>query len=78
MSAKAIREFHGKRLVSRHLPEFAGADVQDLEDRVVQITASTWSNPDGIAMLEQVRYLAVDVHFVHLFLALVEHVQHCE
>eukprot|EP00611_Tribonema_gayanum_P029657 TRINITY_DN8005_c0_g1_i1.p1 TRINITY_DN8005_c0_g1~~TRINITY_DN8005_c0_g1_i1.p1 ORF type:complete len:170 (-),score=44.88 TRINITY_DN8005_c0_g1_i1:161-670(-) len=40
MSAKSIREFHGKQLVSKHLAEYS-AGQHDLESRVVQITASS-------------------------------------
>lgn len=41
MSAKAIREFHGKKLVSRHLSSYSGASKYDLEDRALLITPSS-------------------------------------
>ena len=41
MSAKAIREFHGKKLVSRWLSAYSDSVVYDLEDRALLITAET-------------------------------------
>lgn len=41
MSAKAIREYHGKKLASRWLAHFAGSAKYDLEDRAVLISPSS-------------------------------------
>ena len=41
MSAKAIREFHGKKLVSRWLSAYSDSVVYDLEDRALLITPET-------------------------------------
>jgi ATP citrate (pro-S)-lyase len=38
MSAKAIREYHGKRLVSRWLSSYSDSVTYDLEDRALLIT----------------------------------------
>lgn len=42
MSAKAIREFHGKRLVSKWISEYGDYDV---ENRSVQVKILLCSNP---------------------------------
>jgi ATP citrate (pro-S)-lyase len=52
MSAKAIREYHGKRLVSKWLPDFSQG-AHDVEDRFVQVTAATLADADGLKCLEQ-------------------------
>jgi hypothetical protein len=41
MSAKAIREYHGKKLASRWLSHFSGSTKYDLEDRALLITPSS-------------------------------------
>ena len=41
MSAKAIREYHGKKLASRWLSQHSGDRKYDLEDRALLITASS-------------------------------------
>lgn len=41
MSAKAIREFHGKKLASRWLSQYSGSVKYDLEDRALLITPSS-------------------------------------
>ena len=41
MSAKAIREFHGKKLASRWLEKYSGDVKYNLEDRALLITASS-------------------------------------
>ena len=41
MSAKAIREYHGKKLASRWLSQYSGDRKYDLEDRALLITASS-------------------------------------
>ena len=38
MSAKAVREFHGKKLVSRWLSSYSDSIKYDLEDRAILIT----------------------------------------
>lgn len=38
MSAKAIREYHGKKLVSKWLPSYSSSVKYDLEDRALLIT----------------------------------------
>ena len=39
MSAKAVREFHGKKLVSRWLSSYSDSIKYDLEDRALLITS---------------------------------------
>jgi ATP citrate (pro-S)-lyase len=51
MSAKAIREYHGKRLVSKWLGEYS-AGAHDLEDRVVQLTSESFT-PQGLKAVEE-------------------------
>lgn len=41
MSAKAVREYHGKKLVSRWLSSYSDTVKYDLEDRAILITAET-------------------------------------
>ncbi len=41
MSAKAIREYHGKKLASRWLSTYSGKTKYDLEDRALLITSSS-------------------------------------
>jgi ATP citrate (pro-S)-lyase len=41
MSAKAIREYHGKKLVSRWLSQFAGSTHYNLEDRAILVTPAS-------------------------------------
>jgi ATP citrate (pro-S)-lyase len=41
MSAKAIREYHGKKLVSRWLSNYSGATKYDLEDRALLVTPNS-------------------------------------
>mmetsp|Transcript_6431 Transcript_6431/g.10826 ORF Transcript_6431/g.10826 Transcript_6431/m.10826 type:complete len:1100 (-) Transcript_6431:162-3461(-) len=41
MSAKAIREYHGKKLASRWLSAYSGSVKYDLEDRALLITSSS-------------------------------------
>jgi ATP citrate (pro-S)-lyase len=41
MSAKAIREFHGKKLASRWLKNYSGEKTYDLEDRAILITTNS-------------------------------------
>lgn len=40
MSAKAIREYYGKKLVSRWLSHYSGSNVYNLEDRALLVTSS--------------------------------------
>lgn len=40
MSAKAIREYHGKKLVSKWLPAYSASTSYNLEDRALLITPS--------------------------------------
>lgn len=40
MSAKAIREYYGKKLVSRWLSNYSGSNVYNLEDRALLVTSS--------------------------------------
>jgi ATP citrate (pro-S)-lyase len=48
MSAKAIREYHGKKLASRWLSKYSGDIRYDLEDRCLLITsASIAEDPSG-------------------------------
>ena len=44
MSAKAIREYHGKKMVSRWLSKYSGNETYDLEDRALLITSSSFNN----------------------------------
>lgn len=46
MSAKAIREYHGKHLVSRWLSGYAGSNNYDLEDRCLLITPNSLKPED--------------------------------
>lgn len=41
MSAKAIREYHGKKLVSKWLPTYSSSVKYDLEDRALLITPNS-------------------------------------
>lgn len=41
MSAKAIREFHGKKLVSKWLPSYSSSVTYNLEDRALLITPNS-------------------------------------
>lgn len=41
MSAKAIREYHGKKLVSKWLSSYSNSVKYDLEDRALLITPSS-------------------------------------
>lgn len=41
MSAKAIREYHGKKLASRWLSHYSGSTKYNLEDRALLITSSS-------------------------------------
>jgi ATP citrate (pro-S)-lyase len=41
MSAKAIREYHGKKLTSRWLKNYSGEEIYDLEDRAILITTNS-------------------------------------
>lgn len=41
MSAKAIREYHGKKLVSKWLSQYSNLVKYDLEDRAILITPSS-------------------------------------
>jgi len=41
MSAKAIREYHGKKLLSRWLSAYSAGNQYDLEDRALQITPNS-------------------------------------
>ena len=45
-SAKAIREFHGKKLASRWLSQYSGDVKYNLEDRALLITASSMRPED--------------------------------
>ena len=47
MSAKAIREFHGKKLASRWLSQYSGDVKYNLEDRALLITASSMRPEDA-------------------------------
>jgi hypothetical protein len=47
MSAKAIREFHGKNLVSTWLPSYAGDAKYDLESRVLLISTTNITEGDS-------------------------------
>ena len=49
MSAKAIREYHGKKLASRWLSKYAGDVKYDLEDRALLITPSSLRPEDPTA-----------------------------
>ena len=49
MSAKAIREYHGKKLASRWLSKYAGDIKYDLEDRALLITPSSLRPEDPTA-----------------------------
>jgi ATP citrate (pro-S)-lyase len=42
MSAKAIREYHGKKLTSRHLGAYSNGAVYNLEDRALLITSENF------------------------------------
>lgn len=44
MSAKAIREFHGKKLVSRWISAYSDSIKYDLEDRAILVTPNS-ANP---------------------------------
>jgi ATP citrate (pro-S)-lyase len=46
MSAKAIREYHGKKLASRWLSSYSGNVKYDLEDRALLITPSSLNPAD--------------------------------
>jgi ATP citrate (pro-S)-lyase len=46
MSAKAIREYHGKKLVSRWISAYSESVKYDVEDRAVLVTPSTVSPAD--------------------------------
>lgn len=46
MSAKAIREYHGKKLTSRWLSQYAGSEVYNLEDRALLITSASIRRED--------------------------------
>jgi ATP citrate (pro-S)-lyase len=52
MSAKAIREFHGKQLASRWLSKYSGDVKYDLEDRVLLITSESL-RPEDPASFEK-------------------------
>jgi len=41
MSAKAIREYHGKKLASKWLRNYSGDEVYDLEDRALLVTTNS-------------------------------------
>ena len=41
MSAKAIREYHGKKITSRWLSNYSNGIVHDLEDRALSITSAS-------------------------------------
>jgi len=51
MSAKAIREYHGKKLVSKWLTNYSNLIKYNLEDRALLITPSLF-NPDDPTSLE--------------------------
>lgn len=54
MSAKAIREFHGKKLVSRWLANYSGSTVYNLEDRALLVTAQA-VRPEDPASFEALK-----------------------
>ena len=47
MSAKAIREYHGKKLASRWLSQYSSDVKYNLEDRALLITASSMRPEDS-------------------------------
>jgi ATP citrate (pro-S)-lyase len=49
MSAKAIREYHGKKLASRWLSKYSGDVKYDLEDRCLLITSASLRPEDPSA-----------------------------
>mmetsp|Transcript_1588 Transcript_1588/g.1724 ORF Transcript_1588/g.1724 Transcript_1588/m.1724 type:complete len:1084 (+) Transcript_1588:143-3394(+) len=53
MSAKAIREYHGKKLASRWLSKYSGDIKYDLEDRCLLITSASLAEAsfDALAVL---------------------------
>lgn len=53
MSAKAIREYHGKKLASRWLSKYSDDATYDLEDRALLITPSSLdpASPDSFESL---------------------------
>ena len=88
MSAKAIREFHGKKLASRWLSNYSGDVKYNLEDRALLITASSMrpedsTNFDALAAQNPwvlTEKLVVKVCFVVVCLAIIhthflQHVQ---
>ena len=50
MSAKAIREYHGKHLVSKWLSSYSGSIKYDLEDRALLITPSSIRPEDPVSL----------------------------
>lgn len=56
MSAKSIREYHGKKLASRWLSNYSNLVKYDLEDRAVLITPNN-VQPDNLLSFDT---LAVD------------------
>lgn len=61
MSAKAIREFHGKKLVSRWLSQYSGSNTYNLEDRALLVNSSA-VRPEDPASFEA---LKVDHPWLH-------------
>lgn len=53
MSAKAIREYHGKKLVSKWLPHYSSSQVYNLEDRALLITPNA-IRPEDPASLDAI------------------------
>eukprot|EP01031_Cornospumella_fuschlensis_P038444 gene38444-46724_t len=53
MSAKAIREYHGKKLVSKWLPQYSSSQVYNLEDRALLITPNA-IRPEDPASLDAI------------------------
>jgi len=49
MSAKAIREFHGKKLASRWLSSYADGVTYQLEDRALLVTSASLNPADPAA-----------------------------
>ena len=49
MSAKAIREFHGKKLASRWLSQYSDGHTYSLEDRALLITSGSLNPTDPAA-----------------------------
>lgn len=50
MSAKAIREYHGKKLVSKWLTNYSNLIKYNLEDRALLITPASFNPDDPISL----------------------------